>query len=156
MTTQSYYNRPGCTELAKIPLAGGSVQHRMGDLGFVDKDGLLWFCGRKSQRVVTSKGILYTVPCELVFHAHKQVRRAALVGVPRNGDVVPVICVELERGARADKAGLKVGLRKLAKTQPHTESIETFLIHPGFPVDIRHNAKIRRGELAVWAEGKLS
>ena len=29
------------------------------------------------------------------------------------------------------------------------------LYHPGFPVDIRHNAKIRREELAVWAAREL-
>ena len=33
--------------------------------------------------------------------------------------------------------------------------METFLVHPSFPVDIRHNAKIFREKLAVWAEEKL-
>jgi hypothetical protein len=37
-----------------------------------------------------------------------------------------------------------------------TRDISRFLIHPGFPVDIRHNAKIGREKLAVWAQGELS
>jgi hypothetical protein len=29
------------------------------------------------------------------------------------------------------------------------------LFHPGFPVDIRHNSKIGREELAEWATKKM-
>ena len=34
--------------------------------------------------------------------------------------------------------------------------IKTFLFHPAFPVDIRHNAKIFREKLAVWAARELA
>ena len=38
-----------------------------------------------------------------------------------------------------------------------TREIETFLLHPSFPVDIRHNAKIFREKLAeVGVEGRRS
>ena len=36
-----------------------------------------------------------------------------------------------------------------------TESIRDFLIHKSMPVDIRHNAKIFREKLAVWAAKRL-
>ena len=45
-------------------------------------------------------------------------------------------------------------LREIAKKFEHTKNIEKFLIHPKFPVDVRHNAKIFREKLAVWAIGK--
>jgi len=151
MTTDSYYNRDHATALAKIPLEEGGLAHRMGDLGFLDEEGRLWFCGRKSQRVVTSKGTLFTVPCELVFNTHPSVHRSALVGVERGAAVVLVICVELEKGKHIGESEL----RELALSRPHTAEIETFLVHPGFPVDIRHNSKIRREELRVWAAEKL-
>ncbi len=147
MTTDTYFNRDRSTALAKIPGENGRVAHRMGDLGFLDEKGRLWFCGRKSQRVVTQSETLYTVPCELVFNAHPAVRRSALVEVKGR----PVICVETEKGAKLNLAEL----RERALSQPHTAEIETFLVHPGFPVDIRHNAKIRREELRRWAAGKL-
>ena len=35
-----------------------------------------------------------------------------------------------------------------------TKSIERIHFHPAFPVDIRHNAKIFREKLAVWAAGQ--
>jgi acyl-CoA synthetase (AMP-forming)/AMP-acid ligase II len=147
MTTDTYFNRNRSTALAKIPGADGRAAHRMGDLGFLDGKGRLWLCGRKSQRVVTPTETLFTVPCELVFNAHPSVRRSALVGV----EGTPVICVELEKGAKINLAEL--GERALS--QPHTAGIETFLVHPGFPVDVRHNAKIRRQELREWAAEKL-
>jgi hypothetical protein len=40
----------------------------------------------------------------------------------------------------------------MAQGHAHTAGIERFLCHPAFPVDIRHNAKIGREKLAVWAE----
>jgi len=36
-----------------------------------------------------------------------------------------------------------------------TSSIRLFLIHPDFPVDIRHNAKIFREQLSDWAQQQL-
>jgi hypothetical protein len=37
----------------------------------------------------------------------------------------------------------------------HTAKVQAFLFHPRFPVDIRHNAKIGREKLAVWATRQL-
>ena len=42
----------------------------------------------------------------------------------------------------------------LGQTQPHTARVLGFLRHPKFPVDIRHNAKIGREKLAVWASSR--
>jgi acyl-CoA synthetase (AMP-forming)/AMP-acid ligase II len=150
MATRGYWRSDEHTALAKIP-DGEAIRHRMGDLGYLDDRGRLWFCGRKSQRVITREGPLFTIPTEGVFNAHPDVRRTALVGV--HGE--PVICVELERPVR-DRTSLFSDLRTRASSFPHTARIERFLVHPGFPVDIRHNAKIRREELAKWAAGDRS
>jgi len=78
--------------------------------------------------------------------------RTALVGVPREGDVEPVLCVELEPEAReTNPVTLRSELGAIASKFPHTQAIRTFHFHPAFPVDIRHNAKIFREQLAVWA-----
>jgi hypothetical protein len=81
--------------------------------------------------------------------------RSALVGVKRGSETEPVVCVELEPEARTKLAPLKAELRDLATRHSHTRPIQRFLVHPGFPVDIRHNAKISREKLAVWASRKL-
>ncbi len=156
-TTDSYFNRPQATTAAKIRevLADGGerIVHRMGDVGWFDAQGRLWFCGRKTQRVETAAGPLYTEQIEPVFNTVPGVRRTALVGVGEAGSQLPVLCYELLPGAAA--ATVEPQLRALAATQPSLAGIGHFLQHPAFPVDIRHNAKIGREKLALWATGQL-
>ncbi len=157
VVTRSYHNRPDLTALHKITGPAGGFYHRMGDLGYLDGQGRLWFCGRKSQRVVTPGGTFYTIPCEGVFNAHPAVARTALVGVRRGGVVQPVLCVERDpEAAGPPDARLREEVLALGAARPHTRAIQTILFHPAFPVDIRHNAKIFREKLATWAERRLS
>lgn len=157
VVSPAYYGRLRETALAKVREPGtGRIWHRMGDLGWLDAEGRLWMCGRKSQRVQLGSRALLTVPCESVFNTHPDVRRSALVGVARGGSTLPVICVELERGvARARRQEIRQDLARLAAEHAHTQEIQTFLFHPRFPVDIRHNAKIGREKLARWAARRL-
>ncbi len=161
VVTREYYNRPEQTRLAKIHSdesgeGRGDIRHRMGDLGRFDERGRLWFCGRKSHRVQTSAGPLYTIPCEGVFNVHPKVLRTALVGAGPSGSETPIICVELEAAdSGADHKQVIAELRELGAKYPHTRGIETFLFHSGFPVDVRHNAKIVREKLRAWAERRL-
>jgi olefin beta-lactone synthetase len=155
VVTRSYHNRPDATKLAKI-CDGARLWHRMGDVGYIDARGRLWFCGRKAHRVMTSADTLYTVPCEAIFNQHADVRRSALVGVGTPGSQRPVICIELEHGVRVnDRAGHVRELLELASSQDTTRDIRTVLYHSSFPVDVRHNSKIFREKLAVWAAETL-
>jgi acyl-CoA synthetase (AMP-forming)/AMP-acid ligase II len=158
VVSKEYFHRPQSTTLAKIIDSNtGRILHRMGDLGSIDDKGRAWFCGRKSQRVVTAEGTLFTIPCEVVFNQHPRVRRSALVGVARNGVIQPVLCVEVEKNPPPiDLERLKGELLALGAARPHTQKIQTVLFHPSFPVDIRHNAKIFREKLAQWAARKLT
>ncbi|HBA86616.1 MAG TPA: peptide synthase [Geobacter sp.] len=154
--TKGYYNRPESDHLSKIQdTQTGSFFHRMGDLGGRDEEGRIWFCGRKSHRVETASGPMFTIPCEAVFNTHPAVYRSALVGVGNAGELTPVLCVELEKGIKVEEKVLREELLKLAEEHIHTHAIETILFHPSFPVDIRHNAKIFREKLAVWATERL-
>jgi acyl-CoA synthetase (AMP-forming)/AMP-acid ligase II len=160
VVTRAYFHRPDATALAKIadPGAGqGAFWHRMGDLGYHDALGRIWFCGRKSQRVVTAHETLFTIPCEAVFNTHPEVARTALVGVGPPGQMRPVLCVEPRKWllARAERDRLGTELLELGATRPHTRPIKDVLFHRSFPVDIRHNAKIFREQLAVWAARRL-
>lgn len=157
--TDLYFNREAQTRLAKIreplPEGGERIVHRMGDVGYLDAQGRLWFCGRKSHRVETAQGPLYTEQVEPVFNTHREVRRTALVGVGAHGAQRPVLCVELAPGVDTRQwARIERELRVIGAGHAHTAGIERFALHPGFPVDIRHNAKIGREKLAVWAAAK--
>lgn len=150
--TSSYINRPEATRLAKVPDPTGGFWHRMGDLGYQDNEGRVWFCGRKAHRVVTPQETLFTIPVEGIFNSHPQVFRTALVGIGKQGKQQPALCVELEAGVpEQEQSRIRRELIALGSKYPHTKSIIKILFHPAFPVDIRHNAKIFREKLAVWA-----
>ncbi len=158
--TDAYFNRDAQTRLAKIRerMADGSerIVHRMGDVGWFDEDGRLWFCGRKSHRVETADGPLYTEQVEPIFNTHPSVKRTALVGVGSHGSQRPVLCIEANDDiASNDHARIESELRAIGQRFPHVAGIDTLLFHPGFPVDIRHNAKIGREKLAEWATTQL-
>jgi acyl-CoA synthetase (AMP-forming)/AMP-acid ligase II len=163
VVTKQYFNRAQSTAMAKIVDSNtGRIFHRMGDVGYLDEQGRVWFCGRKSHRVITSSGTLFTIPCEAIFNRHPQVWRTALVGVTRKGTTNPVICVELNRSAsdavRKERGRLELlrsEILSLGASHSHTKDIRILLFHPGFPVDIRHNAKIFRESIARWAASQL-
>jgi len=153
VVTRAYDGNEEENRLAKIQDLDG-FWHRMGDMGYLDEQGRLWFCGRKAHRVLTEHGVLYSVCCEAIFNEHPSVFRSALVGVGEPGRQRPVLVVEL-KGTKSDEEELVGELQALARTSDLTREIETFLVHPEFPVDIRHNAKIFREQLAEWAGRKL-
>jgi len=159
VVTKDYYKREHQTALAKIR-DGHSVWHRMGDVGYLDENDRLWFCGRKSQRVITREKTLFTVPCEAVFNRHPGVSRSALVGVGPRTNQRPVIIIEPNPGgmpAPGDAATrFAREILELGSGTELTREIQDVLFHPAFPVDFRHNAKILREELARWAADKIS
>lgn len=156
VVSPTYFNRAEATAQAKIA-AGGKQFHRMGDLGTLDSDGRLWFCGRKNQRVSAPGAEYYTIPVEAVFNSHPDVLRSALVGVRDDaGHRRPVLCVQLRKRVSASRwAAIRRDLLARAAERPGTTAIQDILRRRRFPVDRRHNAKIIREDLAVWAERHL-
>ncbi|RWX46179.1 Acyl-CoA synthetase (AMP-forming)/AMP-acid ligase II [Candidatus Electrothrix aarhusensis] len=156
VVTQAYDHNEEETRMAKIPDAeGGGLWHRMGDMGYLDEQGRLWFCGRKAHRILTEDGPMYTICCEAIFNEHPEVFRSALVGLGEPGKQQPVLTVELYAKKPEDEKRLCAELQQLARSNPLTSSIEIFMIFSVFPVDIRHNAKIFREKLAVWVQQRM-
>ena len=157
VVTRAYENNTEETALAKI-VDGDCFWHRMGDTGYMDDIGRLWFCGRRGHRVVTKDKVLFTIPCEAITNNHPSVYRSALVGIT-SGSIdsfkVPVMIIEKNKDAQIDEATLMKEVRELSEKHPLTQSIKHFLLHPSFPVDIRHNAKIFREQLSDWAQVNL-
>ncbi len=158
MVTKCYFAQPKATARAKI-VDSETFWHRMGDVGYFDESGRLWFCGRKSQRVVTQVGTLYADQCEAVFNEHPDVVKSALVGVGNFGQQEPVLVVEtppdrFPAGSRVDSFCKE--LRALGEACDLTRDIKRFMFHKSLPVDTRHNVKIGRESLTAWAEARLS
>jgi acyl-CoA synthetase (AMP-forming)/AMP-acid ligase II len=159
VVTSEYITRREANALHKIADNPGLCWHRMGDVGYLDERERFWFCGRKSQRVETAQGTLYTVPCEAIFNAHAAIYRSALAAIGPRGAQRPVIIAEpwpeqMPRG-RAARQQLIDELLQLGEAHSHTRSIRDIFLRRQLPVDIRHNAKIFREKLSVWAAKKL-
>jgi len=177
VVTAEYITATGANALHKIR-DGQTFWHRMGDVGYLEQVGQaflpamkneplntadknvcptrFWFCGRKSHRVVTPRSTLYTIPCEAIFNQHPWVYRSALVGTGPRGQQRPWIFLEAwpehHKRAHRNAERLYAELRQLALRHSHTAEIETFyLVADSLPVDIRHNAKIFREQLAELA-----
>ena len=158
VVTREYVTRIESNALAKIA-EGDQVWHRMGDVGYLDERERFWFCGRLAHRVTTSRGTLFTDPCEGVFNQHPRAARSALVGVGPAGSQTPVMVVEplAEHWPQSGESERQwiAELRELGQRHDVTRDIDQFLFHRSFPVDIRHNAKIFREKLALWAANQL-
>lgn len=148
IVTAGYYQSPLETAQSKIK-DGGSFWHRMGDLGYKDDQGRLWFCGRKTHRVETSSGVLFPVNCEAIFNTHYGVRRSALVGIGEKGKQSAAIVIERNTaGKKVPKKRLVKELLNMAKNNALTAQIKSVHFCDNFPVDVRHNIKIDRLKLA--------
>ena len=153
--TRDYYANETATQMKNIT-DGNIFWHRMGDVGWKDTDGRIWFCGRKNHRVEMGEKTFLTIPVESIFNAHPFVKRSALVGIVQNNQTVPLVCIEPQRTlSKAEKKRLTNELFEVANAHTVTNGISLFLYKKNFPVDVRHNAKIFREKLAVWAQKKM-
>ena len=158
VVTDQYLTRPEANALHKVA-EGTSIWHRLGDVGYLDSKNRFWFCGRKSQRVQTEQGVMFTIPCEAIFNQHPAIYRSALVGVGSPGSQRPVIIAEPwpEHWPKnsASRRKLLTELLALAGRNPLTQDIHQIYLRRSLPVDIRHNAKIFREKLVPWAAQQL-
>ena len=146
--SREYLRRPEATATSKIH-DGDRVWHRMGDMGYLDAAGHLYFCGRKAHMVSTPDRTVHSVPVENVFNRHPQVRRSALIEVAGG----PALAIEPASWPLTPQARqtLAAELRAVGVGDPVTAAIQRFYFHQSFPVDARHNAKIFRDRLGAWA-----
>lgn len=151
-----YYLDDESTRKNKIFGSNGEIWHRVGDAGYLDDQGRLWYCGRVSQRVKGKGGPLFSLICEPLFDAHPKVRRSGLVGIPNGEGEVPVICAELEPGTSASEhETIRKELLAIATTRPVTQQIQHVLFPARLPTDPRHDSKIERPKLAKWATSQF-
>jgi olefin beta-lactone synthetase len=127
--------------------------HRMGDVGYLDVEGRFWYCGRKSHRVETSACTMYTEIYEAMFNQHPKVQRSALVGIGPRGDQKPVMIIECSSPVTDDDVD---AMKQSTEGGLPAADGEILVVDWPLPVDVRHNAKINREQLAAWAAEQLA
>ena len=149
--TREYDGLPEATRLAKIA-DGDRIWHRMGDLGSLDAEGRLFFFGRRVEKVRTVEGDLPTESLEPVFRQHPQAFRCALIGLGDAPRQTPALVVEPRAGSfpatDADRERFIAELRELGRIHPQSTVVKHIVFQRALPVDVRHNAKIHRLQLA--------
>ncbi len=172
-----YVTRTEANAFALVEGDDGRLWRRVGDVGYVDAQNRFWFCGRKSHRVETPYGPLFTIPCEAISNELPKIFRSALVGVPLPDDFVepsdiserakefrrqwrePAMVVEPYPNARPENEveaeRIQAEVLEILGKNALTNRIRRVFICESFPVDVRHNAKINRELLAEWASAKL-
>jgi len=147
VVTLGYDQLDDATRRARI-LDTDGIWHRMGDSGYLDVDGRLWFCGRVVERVITSEGPLFTEPVESFFNQQDGVYRSALIGLGEAPDQEPAIVIEPEPGqwpgTNAEREAWAKRLLEAAAQSSQADRVKQVFFHKAFPVDVRHNAKIHR------------
>lgn len=133
--TKKYYKQEVETLNSKI-IVENTTWHRMGDLGFFDEDGHLWFCGRKKHCFEYNGKYFYTIPQEMKFNKVKGVKKSALILT----SLGPKLVIEKEENYDLD----------LIKNEIFNieASIKDIIIEKELPVDTRHNIKIDRTALS--------
>ncbi|HRU00705.1 MAG TPA: AMP-binding protein, partial [Victivallales bacterium] len=149
VVTKAYYGLQDATEFAKIAdKKKGQLWHRMGDMGYFDEKGRLWFCGRKNHIVNTKNGIIYPAAMEAPFNIAIG-RRTAIVGYSKNGEEIAILVVEGKYSPNELKEIREKAL-KIAEELNIDLRFSQIQIMKKFPVDIRHNAKISREKIREY------
>jgi acyl-coenzyme A synthetase/AMP-(fatty) acid ligase len=157
--THRYVTRTDQNQLHKVldqtPGGHPKIWHRMGDVGYLDGSDRFWFCGRKSHRVRTPQGPIFTEPIEAVVNTHPSVYRSALVPRGQGDQQKPVVIVEPwpehRKSLRTNLAETNKQWQALVKKHHPNVDIDAFELYPGrLPTDIRHNSKIFREQLTQW------
>ncbi|TRW47492.1 alpha/beta fold hydrolase [Georgenia yuyongxinii] len=133
--------------------------HRTGDVGHLDAAGRLWIEGRLSHVIVTADGVVTPVQVENDVLGVRGVSRAAAVGVGPVGTQQLVVVVETDpavhAGARRPPALAPAGLARAVRAAVR-RPVAAVLRVPQVPTDVRHNSKVERGRLALWAAKVLA
>lgn len=148
--TPGYFEMDHETQKAKI--MGETLWHRMGDLGWKDHEGNIWFLGRKTHRVETHDAIFYPLQVEAIFNQHPLIKRTALVKIFQDKQVMPGLVIERHDKKTRLSDAFKRELDVLKDTEEFTKGFNHYFLHKGFPVDVRHNIKIDRLKLSRWAQ----
>ncbi len=145
--TKQYDALHDATQASKIQM-GSDTWHRMGDMGYLDDSGRLWFCGRKVERVYVGSETLYTECVEGVFNRFHRIKRSALIQYKGSAALViePVSWGSLRHVALRRKFVQE--MRTFFEEQSIDLPVDNIFFIQAMPVDVRHNAKIHRLTLA--------
>jgi acyl-CoA synthetase (AMP-forming)/AMP-acid ligase II len=141
--TKAYDSLPKANEASKVWM-DGVCWHRMGDLGYLDSAGKLWFCGRKVELVETASGILYPECIEALYLRFEELDRCALIAWKKESALVLQPKPGFWPSSTKQQQAFIDRMTKSLKIKGVSLPVQSFFFKKQLPVDVRHNAKIHR------------
>lgn len=129
--------------------------HRTGDIGELDEQGRLWVGGRLGHVIVTPQGPLAPVACEQNIETLEDINMAAVVGVGPVGTQCVVAVVQMSSDVHAPGSATLALLDRVRDKACALADIAAVLVVSQLPVDRRHNSKVDRAAVALWATRTL-
>jgi long-chain acyl-CoA synthetase len=113
------------------PVAGEEGWYRTGDLGALDKQGNLFFKGRKKEVIVTAAGMnIYPEDLEAALRQQKEVRDCVVVGLERGGNAEPrAVLILRDRNTDASTVVPSI-LQRANETLAEYQRMRTWFVWP--------------------------
>lgn len=148
--TIEYFKRPALNKEIKLREVGSNkLWHKMGDVGYIDEFGMVWFLCRKKYVYSTKTGNIYPDQLEQFYNHHLDIYESSVIFDPNTEQVIVIIPTEFFKPGQNESA------QKLAIS--HNFAIPTVKYYPGrLPSDPRHNSKINRDALLEWLQTEKS
>ena len=128
----------------------------MGDVGFIDKNNRLWFCGRKSHLLKVNNNCYGPIPYENIINELDYVSRCALITPQFMGKETPTLIIQTtSKLKQTDKIKLEKNITDALTRCNAPFTIDKFIYKERLPVDGRHNIKIDRIKLKKEVENSL-
>lgn len=130
--------------------------HRTGDIGQLDSTGRLWVGGRLGHIITPPEGALAPVDSEQRIETLNEIEMAALVGVGPIGTQVLVSVVQMPDSSHPVGGASLTLTDRVRDVVADEVDIAAVLVVRKLPVDRRHNSKVDRSAVAIWAASMLA
>ena len=136
-------------------LEGQKYSHRMGDLGYFDTDGRLWLCGRKSHRIDYEDRQYLPLCVEGWLNHHPSLQHLIQVALAQSFRGAALCVHPLQPLSQSEWVDTENALMHAIEESPVTQGIRLLYRYESpFPVDTRHNSKIKREVLSQWVNAR--
>jgi acyl-CoA synthetase (AMP-forming)/AMP-acid ligase II len=143
-----YYDDPTAWSSVKIKDIDGTVWHRTGDVGKVDKTGYLWIIGRVHNAILRNNVYYFPIPVEILLKKLPFVSQSAYLGIPNKklGEkavivISPIDFAKLEENKNLWSAEISKIMRKFKIP------VDDIFFLEKIPMDPRHHSKIEYEEI---------
>jgi acyl-CoA synthetase (AMP-forming)/AMP-acid ligase II len=144
---KNYYNDPEAFKRTKIQESNGTIWHRTGDVGYIDKNNNLWLVGRVHNMIIRNNEHLFPVEAEMTLKELDFINQAAFLGLPDKilGEKA-VAVISLKSGIDISKKDdyLRNARESLLSKQIPVDEIK---IVDEIPLDARHHSKVEYKKL---------